>query len=131
MSTQTTIRAVSRTPEFERDLKRLLKRYRTLEADLETFIAYELEMFHGQKLAVGGIERVQGLGFDQPPVYVAKKFACRALKGSGSRSGIRVVYAWLASQAKVEMVEIYHKADQAIEDKSRIKRLYRERWSRH
>lgn len=131
MSTQTTIRAVSRTPEFERDLKRLLKRYRTLEADLETFIAYELEMFHGQKLAVGGIERVQGLGFDQPPVYVAKKFACRALKGSGSQSGIRVVYAWLASQVKVELVEIYHKADQAIEDKSRIKRLYRERWSRH
>lgn len=124
MSTAKTIRQVTRTPEFERDLKRLIRKFRTLEEDLATFIDYHLEIFHGQGLAVGGIERVAGLGFDDPPVYVAKKFACRALRGTGTKSGIRVVYAWFAVEGRVELVEIYFKADQDIEDKARIKRLY-------
>jgi len=119
-----TISRVTRTPEFERDLRKLLKRYRTLEEDLATFIGYELELFHGQGLAVGGMERVAGLGFDAPPVYVAKKFACRALAGTGARSGIRVVYAWFAAEGRIELVEIYYKGDQGVEDKARIKRTY-------
>ena len=28
------------------------------------------------------------------PVYKLKKFACRALKGRGAKSGIRVIYSW-------------------------------------
>lgn len=124
MSTAKTIKQVTRRPEFERDLKKLLKRFRTLEDDLPSFIDYELELFHGQKLAVGGIERVAGLGFDDPPVFVAKKVACQALKGTGSRSGIRVVYTWFAAEGRVELVELFYKGDKDIEDKARIKRIY-------
>lgn len=130
MSTAKTIRQVTRTPEFERDIKRLLKRLRSLEDDLATFIDYQLELFHGQKQAVGKIERVAGLGFEDPPVFVAKRVACRSLRGSGSNSGIRVVHAWFAAEGRIELVEIYYKGDKEIEDKDRIKRLYRERWSR-
>jgi hypothetical protein len=129
VSTPTPISAVSRTPEFERDLKKLLKRYSTLEQDLQTFIAYELALFHGRDLAVGGIERVAGLGFGDPPVYVAKRFACKALRGTGSRSGIRVVYAWFESERRIELVELYYKGDKAVEDRVRLRRRYRERWS--
>lgn len=124
MATPKRISRVSRTPEFERDLKRLIRKFRTLEGDLATFIDYQLELFHGQGLAVGGIERVAGLGFDAPPIYVAKKFACRALKGTGAKSGIRVVYAWFADEGRIELIELYYKGDKQVEDKARIKRLY-------
>ena len=124
MSTAKTIRAVTRTPEFERDLKRLLKRFRSLEDDLTTFIDYQLELFHGQKQAVGKTERVAGLGFEDPPVFVAKRVACQSLRGSGSNSGIRVVYAWFAAEGRIELIELYYKGDKQVEDKARIKRLY-------
>ena len=124
MSTAKTIRQVTRTLEFERDLKKLLKRFRSLEEDLTTFIDYQLELFHGQKQAVGKIERVAGLGFEDPPIFVAKRVACRALRGSGSNSGIRVVYAWFAAEGRIELIELYYKGDKQVEDKARIKRLY-------
>ena len=120
-----TISSVVRRPEFVRDLKKLKRRYPTLEQDLETFIGYELALFHGGGLAVGRIERVAGLGFDDPPVYVAKRFACQSLKGTGSRSGIRVVYAWFPAESRVELVEMYYKGDpKKVEDKARIRRIY-------
>jgi hypothetical protein len=124
VSTAKTIRQVTRATEFERDLKRLLKRFRSLEDDLTTFIDYQLELFHGQKQAVGKTERVAGLGFEDPPVFVAKRVACRALRGSGSNSGIRVVYAWFAAEGRIELIELYYKGDKQVEDKARIKRLY-------
>ena len=37
---------VFRTPEFEKDLKKLLKRFRTLEDDLDIFIRNELKLYH-------------------------------------------------------------------------------------
>lgn len=51
-------REIIRPPEFESDMKKLLKRFRSLEADLDNFIKIELKLFHklgidnkgGQKL---------------------------------------------------------------------------------
>jgi len=37
---------VSRLPEFEKDIKKLLKRFTTLEGDLEIFIKKELNLYH-------------------------------------------------------------------------------------
>ena len=105
-------------------MKRLLKRFRSLEDDLTTFVDYQLELFHGQKQAVGKTERVAGLGFEEPPVFVAKRVACQSLRGSGSNSGIRVVYAWFAAEGRIELIELYYKGDKQVEDKARIKRLY-------
>jgi hypothetical protein len=48
-------REVSRLPEFERDLKKLLKRFRTLEEDLEVFTKTELNLYH--KLGLDMIQR--------------------------------------------------------------------------
>ncbi len=119
-----TISEVVRTPQFERDLKRLLKRFGTSEDDLQDFIDYSLKLFHEQGLAVGRIERVAGLGFDDPPVYIAKKFACRVLKGTGGRSGIRVVWAWFPDEGRVELIEMFYKGDKAKPDSARIRKQY-------
>lgn len=92
-------------PEFDKDVKRLLKRFRSLEADLETLQKY---------LAVAPQA--------SPPNI--KKFACRALKGRGANSGIRIIYALHAEKQKIVFIEMYFKGDKENEDRSRIVRTF-------
>ena len=113
---------VVRSPEFERDLRRLLKRFPTLEEDLDTFIKTGWRLYHEFNQDNGGILRLSGLGFEEPKVYKVKKFACRSLKGKGAASGIRVVYAYFQDN-HVLLLEIYYKGDKENEDRERIKLL--------
>jgi hypothetical protein len=114
-----------RLPAFERDIKRLAKRFRTIESDLDIFIETELYLFHKLNIDNNGIFRITGLSFSDPVVYKAKKFACRALKGKGVHSGIRVIYAYHLDIDKVELIEIYYKGDEENENTERIRGLYR------
>ncbi len=116
---------ISRLPEFEKDLKRLLKRFKTLEYDLEIFIQTELNLYHKLKIDNKGIFQIPGLQIVNPKIYKAKKFACRSLKGKGVQSGIRVIYAYFEEVYKVELIEIYYKSDKENEDKERILKHYR------
>ena len=115
---------IKRLPEFEKDLKKLLKRFRTLEKDLDIFVEKQLYLYHKLKVDNGGIFHVPGLGFECPKIYKAKKFACMALKGRGAQSGIRVIYAYDETRDRIELVEIYFKGDKENEDRGRIKRIY-------
>lgn len=110
--------------EFERDLKKLAKRYRTLEADLETFVDTQLFALHKLKLDNKGVYEIDDLGSLTAKVYKARKFACRTLKGKGVRTGIRVIYAYLEAEDRIELVEIYVKASKESEDRARIKKYY-------
>jgi mRNA-degrading endonuclease RelE of RelBE toxin-antitoxin system len=122
---QLNFRKVDRTPSFSKDLKKLLKDYPTLEGDLQTFIDVQLILYHKHNIDNGGIFRLSGLGFQNPLVFKAKKFACRSLKGKGSRSGIRVIYAYFPSDDQIQFVEIYYKEkDGTMEDRVRLKSLY-------
>ena len=116
---------VIRISEFDKDFKRLAKRFKTLDEDLQIFIDKQLNLYHKLKIDNGGIVRIEGLGIDTPKVYKARKFACRALKGKGVLSGIRVIYAYFEPEDKVELIEIYYKGDKENEDKSRILRRYK------
>ncbi len=115
---------ISRLPEFDKDMRKLLKRFKTLEDDLRVFIKNELNLYH--KLAVDnkGVFRVPGLKIESPKIYKAKKFACRSLKGKGVQSGIRVIYAYFEKQDKIELIEIYYKGDKESEDKERVSKYY-------
>jgi hypothetical protein len=113
---------VVRLPEFDRDLKKLKKRYRTIEEDLDTFINTAIKLHDAENDM--GIVRIPGLGIEHPPVYKCKRFACKALKGKGSRSGIRVIFAHFADEERIELVEIYIKSDQANHDEQRILEYY-------
>ena len=114
-----------RLPEFEKELKKLSKRYRTLEADLKTFISVQLRLFHELKQDNGGIVNIAGLGIEEPKIYKARKFACRALSGTGSNSGIRIIYAFFAQENRVQLIEIYYKGDKEVEDRARIFKHYK------
>jgi mRNA-degrading endonuclease RelE of RelBE toxin-antitoxin system len=111
-------------PEFEKDFKKLLKKFRTLEEDFETFIKTELNLFHKLGKDNKGVFPICGLKIESPKIYKAKKFACRSLKGKGVQSGIRVIYAYYEQEDKVELIEIYYKGDKENEDKERILRHY-------
>ena len=49
--------------EFEKDLKRLLKRFRTLEDDLDIFIKTELNLQNKLGIDNKGIFQIPGLSF--------------------------------------------------------------------
>ncbi len=108
-----------RVSAFERDLKQLRKRFRTLEDDLQQFVDTQLVLYHKLNLDNGGIFRIP-VYTQYPPIHKAKKFACRALKGTGSNSGIRVIYAYEEFQDRITLLEIYYKGDKPKEDWERI-----------
>jgi len=117
-------REITRLPEFEKDIRKLLKRFKTLEDDIEIFIGKQLNLYHKLKIDNKGILQISVLQVGSPKIYKAKKFACRSLKGKGVQSGIRVIYAYFEEEEKVELIEIYYKGNKENEDRERILRYY-------
>ncbi|MFH0977655.1 MAG: hypothetical protein V1874_17890 [Spirochaetota bacterium] len=110
-----------RLPEFSRDLKKLIKKYNTLEEDLSNFINAQLKLLHELNIDNGSIFEIPGFDTEEPKIYKAKKFACKALKGKGAKSGIRVIYSYYVESQSIEFIEIYYKGDRENEDRERIK----------
>lgn len=121
---RTIFKSVVPSEEFDRDLKKLLRRFRSLEEDLATLVRTQLNIYHKLHVDNGGIFRLTGLPLEVPQIFKVKKFACKALKGRGVKSGIRVVYAYYEEADSVELVEIYFKADQQNEDRQRLLKRY-------
>ena len=115
---------VRRLPEFDKDFKKLAKRFKTLDDDIETFINKQLKLTHKLGIDNKGVVHISGLGIEIPKIYKAKKFACKALKGRGGMSGIRIIYAYYEKEDVIEFIEIYFKGDKANEDKKRIIKYY-------
>ena len=80
--------------EFEKDFKKLKKRFKTLDDDIETFINRQLKLTHKLGIQNKGVVPISRLGIETPKIYKAKRFACKALKGRGGMSGIRIIYAY-------------------------------------
>ena len=112
---------VEKLPDFEHDIKKLRKKYKTIDDDLGTFISTAIKI-HDKENDMG-IVRIPGLGFDEPAIYKGRKFACRSLKGKGNRTGIRVIFAHFQTEGKIELIEII-KSEQQNHDKQKIKRHY-------
>jgi len=66
---------LSRLPEFDDDLEKLGKRFRTIREDLEIFIDKQLYLYHKLKVDNRGISQITGLSIDDPKLFKAKKFA--------------------------------------------------------
>lgn len=111
--------------EFKKDLKKLGKRFKTLEDDLNIFIESQLKMYHNLEIDNRGIFRINDLNIRYPEIYKAKKFTCRSLKGKGVYSGIRLIYAYFKNEKRIELIEIYYKQDKKSEDRERILKYYK------
>ena len=109
------------TPEFDKDLKRLLKKFRTLEDDIEIAKKNAIELYHLEKIDNDAVEPIPHFCTEELKICKLKKFACKALKGRGVKSGIRITYAFYEKNKSVDFIEIYFKGEKEMEDKERIK----------
>lgn len=102
--------------EFKKDLKNLLKKYRTLNEDLKV-VKKVLEISPDERPPFNF--RINNLGLETCVAKV-KKTACKSFKGKGANSGLRLVYAYFLEEQKITFVELYHRNDKKNEDKKRI-----------
>ena len=106
------------SPEFTDEMEKLNKKYNTIYDDLDTFKkALRVAMPDG----LPGIFRISNLGEGiEYPVFKVKKFHCKALKGKGVKSGIRLIYIYYPSLNMIYFIEAYHKNQKDNEDRKRI-----------
>ena len=102
--------------EFKKDLKSLLKKYRSLSEDL-VVIKQILLVFPNDRPPFS--VEINDLRLSTCIIKV-KKIACKSLKGRGVHSGLRLVYAYLPEELKIVFVELYHKSNKENEDRERI-----------
>ena len=97
--------------EFEKEFKRLFKKYRTLDDDLEKF----------KKILIAapiGIGKNFVIIYSSQTVKIIKaRMACRVLR---DRS-LRIVYSYFEQDQRIEFIEIYFKGEKENEDRGRIK----------
>lgn len=111
-----------RAEEFKKDLKRLLKRFHSLNEDLETVKKAVIELRHLKNIDNLATFEIVGFNSEINTFWKIKKFACKSLKGGGVKSGIRVIYRYREKDKMVLFLEIYFKGDKENEDKERLKK---------
>jgi mRNA-degrading endonuclease RelE of RelBE toxin-antitoxin system len=107
--------------EFNKDLKKLLKKFRSLNDDLET-VKKVLKVEPGEHPPFSF--RIDNLGIITCVIKV-KKIACKSLKGKGVNSGLRLIYAHFENENRIVFVELYHKSEKENEDRQRILKKFK------
>ena len=93
-------------PEFDKDFKSLLKRFRTLENDFATFKKFTIETFYELNVPTTAFVPIEGFCGEDYVSNKVRKFACRFLPGRGNQSGIRIIFVW---QENIKMISIKNK----------------------
>ncbi|MDR2420033.1 MAG: hypothetical protein LBD40_01785 [Puniceicoccales bacterium] len=107
-------------PEFEKDFKKLLKRFYTLREDIENMKKSLLEPYFSQKILVSGVPKMEGFCGENYASYKVKSFACAALKGKGRCSGMRIILVYHKEEREITFIEIYFKGNRKNGDKERL-----------
>lgn len=102
--------------EFKKDFKSLIKKYRTLNEDLDV-VKRVLEITPDERPPFSF--RIDQLGLKTCIIKV-KKIACKSIKGRGVNSGLRLIYAYFPDESKITFIELYHKNEKENEDRNRI-----------
>ena len=108
--------------EFSREFARLSKKWKSLPDDLAVLKKFLEFSPRGHEPV---ISRISGLAV-KTEIFKVRHFRCSAMKGKGSKSGIRVIYAYLPGVERIEFVEIYYKEkDDRDCDRERIRKYYK------
>ena len=107
--------------EFETDVKKLSKKYRTIKQDI--LVLKKVLSVTPNARAPFSFE-INNLKIDTCVIKV-KKIACKALKGKGVNSGLRLIYAHFEKEEKIVFVELYHKSSKGNEDRERISKYFK------
>ncbi|MCY3624815.1 MAG: hypothetical protein OXH71_03450 [Candidatus Dadabacteria bacterium] len=98
-------------PEFRRELKKLSRKYGTLNDDLKLF----KEVLSTSPIGFGNNFTV--IHSTKIIKIVKARMACRSLR---NRS-LRIIYAYVEHEEKIEFIEIYYKGNKENENLGRIK----------
>ena len=98
-------------PEFDKEFKRLSRRYDTLEDDLEIFKKVLLisPIGFGKNFTVIHSTKIVKI--------VKARMACSSLRGRS----LRIIYAYFEQEQIIEFIEVYYKGNKENEDLGRIK----------
>ncbi len=107
--------------EYEKDLKRLLKKYRTLESDISD-VKKILTIRPDAQSPFS--YRIDGLRITSCIIKI-KKIASDSFKGKGNNSGLRLIYAYFPDEQRIVFIELYHKNEKESEDRERILRNFK------
>ena len=97
-------------PEFQKDCKRLGKKYKSLIDDLKEFrnVVSVIPLGNSKHFII--ITQIKVL-------YIVKaRLFCRYLKGSS----LRVIYAYFEQEQRIEFIEVYFKGYKENENHDRI-----------
>jgi mRNA-degrading endonuclease RelE of RelBE toxin-antitoxin system len=112
---------ITKLPEFEKEYKKLCKKYFSLESD---FLDFEKDLKVRPKSHI----QIQGLGSEvKGEFYKVKKFRCDSISRQSQQSGIRIIYRYLEEDEKIELtyIEMYHKNQKSNHDIERIKQWFK------
>ena len=98
-------------PEFQKERKRLARKYRSLSDDLREFRNVVSVVPLGNRKHFTVIAQNENLHI------VKARLFCRYLKGSS----LRVIYSYFEQEQRIEFIEIYLKGDKENEDRHRVK----------
>lgn len=107
--------------EYERDFKKLLKKYKSLNDDIHV-VKQILNVYPDERAPFSF--RISDLKIDSCIIKV-KKIACKSLKGKGVNSGLRLVYAYFEEEERISFIELYHKSNKASADRKRILKYFK------
>ncbi len=103
-------------PEFQKELKQLGKKYKSLPDDLQEFRSVVSVVPLGNSKHFHVIKQTKHFH-----VIKARLF-CKYLKGTS----LRIVYSYFEQEQKVEFIEIYFKGGKENQDRNRIEEYLRE-----
>lgn len=110
--------------EFEKELKQLSKKYKSIYDDFFAFKLFLKNIIENwQNIESYNIVQINWLWKDIIlPVYKVRKFTCQSLK---SDKKLRLIFTYDKNSGEIqfiEFLEIYAKADKSVEDRERIKK---------
>lgn len=97
-------------PEFEKEFNRLLKKYKTLGDDLKKI----KQVLASYPTGVG--KNFVIIHSAEAVKIVKARMACRALRDHS----LRIIYAYVEQEQRIEFLEVYYKGDKENEDRGRI-----------
>ncbi|MDR3195213.1 MAG: hypothetical protein LBT58_00215 [Endomicrobium sp.] len=77
--------------EFDKDFKKLLKRFRTLEEDFEVMKKAVIEAYHYRGISTSAVVKIKMKNFCDKRYLLMKvrKMSCKSLKGKGGKKWVK------------------------------------------
>ena len=110
---------------YKKCYNKLIKRYKTLDRDIDNFKQFVLEPYFDQNIDSTAFVKIEGRCNDRYDSYKVTKFACMSLKNKGNRTGIRIIFIVdksIKDSVYIEFIEMYYKSDQEMNDMSLLKK---------